>query len=133
MIRVARIDAGATAHRITVRAHELTADIAAAAGGADAGPDPHDLYDSALGACKALTMVWYAQRNAIPLEDVQVDVVRDATQERNGTYRLTTTVTLTGDLSDAQRDRLLDVAAKCPVHKLMTAVTTEIETQLAPR
>jgi putative redox protein len=133
VIRVERIDSAKTAHRVTVRAHELTSDMAVAAGGADAGPDPHDFYDSALGACKALTMVWYAQRNAIPLEDVQVDVVRDATQERSGAYRLTTTVTLTGDLTDDQRARLLDVAAKCPLHKLMTAVTTEIETQLAPR
>ncbi|HEX7743349.1 MAG TPA: OsmC family protein, partial [Sphingobium sp.] len=49
-----------------------------AADGHDAGPDPHDLYDSALGACKAMTMLWYAQRNDIPVESIHVGVVRDA-------------------------------------------------------
>ena len=128
MITVERIAPDGTAHRISIRAHELLADMNPGDGGHDAGPDPHDFYDSALGACKALTMLWYAQRNAIPLEDIAVSVSRDATRERGGTYRLTTRIALSGPLTAAQHDRLIEVAAKCPIHKLMTEVTTEIET-----
>ncbi|WP_310498617.1 OsmC family protein [Sandarakinorhabdus sp.] len=131
MITIRRDDPAATRHIITIGAHQLVADMSVASGGADAGPDPHDLYDAALGACKALTMVWYANRKGLPLGDVGVAVTRDNTEERAGVYRLTATITLGGDLTDAQRAELLAVAGKCPVHKLMTAVETRIETRLA--
>ncbi|MCP1469889.1 putative redox protein [Sphingobium sp. OAS761] len=133
MIVVERIDpSGGTAHRISIRGHEIVADMSGA-DGHDAGPDPHDLYDAALGACKAMTMLWYAQRNAIPVEDIHVGVVRDASEERKGIYKLTTRIALTGPMSDEQHDRLIAVAAKCPVHKLMTEVETQIETVAVPR
>ncbi|WP_242127709.1 OsmC family protein [Sphingobium sp. Sx8-8] len=132
MIVVERIDPeGGTAHRISIRGHELIADMSAP-DGHDAGPDPHDLYDSALGACKAMTMLWYAQRNDIPVEGIHVGVVRDASQERKGIYRLTTRIALTGPLTGEQHDRLIAVAAKCPVHKLMSEVETQIETIAVP-
>ncbi len=89
-------------------------------------------YDSALGACKALTTLWYAQRKQIPVEDIRVTVERDDSEERRGTYRLRTTLHLTGPLTEAQRQELLNVAGKCPVHKLMTQATTEVVTGLAP-
>ena len=127
-IRVSRDQSGLMKHRISIREHTLIADVDAAAGGEDAGPAPHDLYDSALGACKALTLLWYAKRKKIPVDDVQVVVERDDSQERNGTYRLKTLIKITGDVSDEQRAELLGVAAKCPIHKLMTQITTEIET-----
>ncbi|WP_188062029.1 OsmC family protein [Sphingobium sp. KCTC 72723] len=132
MIVVERIAADGTAHRISIRGHEIVADMAAPDGD-DAGPDPHDLYDAALGACKAMTMLWYAQRNDIPVEDIHVGVVRDASGERNGIYKLTTRIALTGPMSDEQHDRLIGVAAKCPVHKLMAEVETQIETIAVPR
>lgn len=133
MIVVERIDpTGGTAHRIIIRGHEIVADMSAP-DGHDAGPDPHDLYDTALGACKAMTMLWYAQRNDIPVEAIHVGVVRDASQERKGIYKLTTRIALTGDMSDEQHDKLIAVAAKCPVHKLMSEVETQIETIAVPR
>ncbi len=132
MIVVERIDADGTAHRISIRGHEMIADMSAPDGD-DAGPDPHDLYDAALGACKAMTMLWYAQRNAMPLEGIHVGVVRDASEERKGIYKLTTRIALTGPLSDEQHDKLIAVAAKCPVHKLMSEVETQIETIAVPR
>ena len=52
--------------------------------------------------------------------------------ERQGIYRLRVTLSLTGALTDAQRQELLAVANKCPVHKLMTVATTEVHTELAP-
>ena len=118
-------------HIVHVRNHILLADVSVEEGGLDAGPSPHDLYDAALSACKALTVLWYAKRKNIPVEDVQVTTARDASEERHGVYRLSATLHLTGDLSPAQREELLGVAEKCPVHKLMTSVTTEVTTALA--
>lgn len=118
-------------HVIHVRQHSISADEGATAGGEDLGVTPHELYDSALGTCKAMTVLWYANRKGLPLEDVGVAVERDDSQERKGTYRLRVTLTLGGPLTDAQRHELLSVAEKCPVHKLMTRVTTEITTELA--
>jgi putative redox protein len=118
-------------HVVSLRGHEISVDEPPAVGGEDLGPTPHDLYDSALGACKAMTVLWYATRKGIPLDDVQVGVDRDDSQERQGHYRLAVTLTLGGALSDAQRQELLAVARKCPVHKLMAEVTTEITTELA--
>lgn len=118
-------------HVVHVRQHTLVVDEPASNGGEDLGPAPHDVYDSALGACKALTLVWYARRKNIPLEDVQVSVERDDSQERAGLYRLQVKLTLGGPLSDAQRQELLNVADKCPVHKLMTQGRTEVTTALA--
>lgn len=118
-------------HIVHVGTHLISADGTLEEGGSDAGPSPHDLYDAAISACKALTVVWYAKRKAIPIEDVRVTVERDASDERKGVYRLATTLHVTGALTEAQREELLTVAQKCPIHKLMTAVTTEITTVLA--
>jgi len=128
MIVIERISTGGTAHRITIGPHELIADMTLDEGGAAEGPNPHDLYDAALGACKALTMLWYAQRKGIALEGVRVGVARDASAEREGLYRLTARVAIDGPMSPEERAKLIEVAGKCPVHKLMTQVETQIET-----
>jgi putative redox protein len=119
-------------HLVAVRQHVLAIDEPAANGGEDLGVTAHDLYDSALGACKALTVLWYANRKQIPVDDIRVTVERDDTEERKGIYRLRTVLHLTGALSEAQRQELLEVAGKCPLHKLMTQATTEVRTELAP-
>ena len=58
-------------------------------------------------------------------------IARDASAERDGTYRLHATLAITGQLTAEQRQELLNVAGKCPVHRLMTQVTTEIATDYA--
>ena len=116
---------------VHVRDHQFGIDGSIAEGGTDSGPSAHDLYDAALASCKALTLVWYAKRKNIPLQDVKVDVACDDSGERQGVYKLATILHLGGDLTEAQRQELLTVAGKCPVHKLMTTVTTEITTALA--
>jgi putative redox protein len=131
-IHVTRDRARKMACTVAVGAHSFTVDEPPSNGGEDTGPTPHDVYDSALGACKSLTVIWYANRKGIPLEDLHVAVERDDREERQGTYRLRVTLALGGPLSDAQRAELLAVAEKCPVHKLMTKVTTVITTELAP-
>jgi putative redox protein len=130
-ITVTRDRSGKMTHSAQVRGHRLTLDELPAVGGEDLGPTPHDLYDTALAACKALTVLWYANRKAIPLEDITVTVDRDDTQERQGTYRLSTRLRFSGALTAAQRDELLNVAGKCPVHRLMTQVATEVTTAMA--
>jgi putative redox protein len=131
-ISVTRDRTGRMRHLVHVRQHAFAVDETEAVGGEDTGPTPHDLYDSALGACKALTVLWYANRKHIPVEDIRVVVDRDDADERSGTYRLRAVLTLTGPLTEAQRQELLNVAGKCPIHKLMTQVTTEITTELGP-
>ena len=119
-------------HVVHVRQHAFTVDEPPDNGGEDLGVTAHELYDSALGTCKAMTVLWYAQRKQIPVEDIRVTVDRDDSQERQGLYRLHVTLHLTGELTAAQREQLLAVAEKCPLHKLTSQVRTEISTVLAP-
>ena len=130
-IRVIRDQRAPMRHQIHIGRNILASDLSVEEGGEGSGPTPHDLYDAALGACTALTVLWYAKRKSFHLEGIEVSVERDASQERAGTYRLSAALTLTGDLSAAHREELLRVAQKCPVHKLMTEVTTEISTALS--
>lgn len=129
-IKVIRDQSLPMRHIAHVRNHLISVDGTLEEGGSDAGPSPHDLYDAAISACKALTVVWFARRKGYPLENVEVTTERDDSEERKGVYRLAATVHLTGELTDEQRAELLAVAQKCPIHKLMTAVTTEISTVL---
>jgi putative redox protein len=129
-IELQRDLSAAMAQQLQVRSHSLTADVSEAEGGADTGPSPHDLYDAALGACKALTVMWYARKKGIPVEDIHTRIERDDSQERSGVYKLAAKMQVKGDLTDAQLQELHAVAQKCPVHKLMTTVTTEITTEL---
>ena len=129
-IELKRDRSAAMAQLLTIRSHALVADGSEAEGGADSGPSPHDLYDAALGACKALTVMWYARKKGIPVDDIHTVVERDDSGERSGVYRLATKLKIQGDLTDAQLHELQAVAHKCPVHKLMSTVTTEITTNV---
>jgi putative redox protein len=115
---------------LRVRTHTFRADLMPSAGGEDTAPTPHDYFDASLAACKAVTALWYAKKNGLPLERVETHVERDDSQERQGTYRLKVRLGLFGPLSEAQREKLHDVASRCPIHKLMTASTVEVETTL---
>jgi putative redox protein len=111
---------------VTVNAHTLHADMSAASGGADSAPESHDYFDVALATCKALTACVYAKSHGIALERVSVEVERDDTQERQGTYTLSVRLGFEGALTDSERQKLHDVLTRCPIHKLMTTATIEI-------
>ena len=130
-IRVVRDQTAPMRHQVYIGRNSLATDGSVEEGGEGSGPNPHDLYDAALGACKALTLLWYAKRKGIPVEGIEVFVERDASRERSGVYRLSAQLSLTGNLTASQREDLLRVAQKCPIHKLMTEVKTEIATSLA--
>lgn len=130
-IQITRDRSAAMRHIIHINGQAIAADATLAEGGEGSGASPHELYDAALGACKALTVLWYAQKRNIPVEDIGVTVTRDDSGERAGIYRLDTQLTVSGALSEEQTAELLRVARKCPVHKLMTEVKTEITTSLS--
>ena len=125
-ISVRRDGTTGTRHTVRIRNEAFAADVTQPDG--QGAATPHDLYDASLAACKALTVMLYAQRKNMPVEDIEVLVDRDDSEERKGIYRLKTSLRVTGTLDETQRAELLRVAAKCPIHKLMTEVTTEIET-----
>ncbi|MGD9536371.1 MAG: OsmC family protein [Alphaproteobacteria bacterium] len=118
--------------------HALLADEPAAAGGGDAGPGPYELLLMALGACKSMTMRMYAARKQWPLEQAVVRLehakvhAEDCADCEKGAHldRITCTIELVGELDDAQRARLIEIAGKCPVHRTLTS-KIEIRTQLA--
>jgi putative redox protein len=130
-VQVVRDQRSRMRHEIHVGPNSLATDLSVEQGGEASAPTPHDLYDAALGACTALTVLWYARQKNIPVEDITVSVDRDATQERAGIYRLSVVLALTGALSVEQRRDVLRAAERCPIHRLMTDVTTEIATTLA--
>ena len=129
-IHIQRKPDTALAQTIHIRTHALDTDVSVAEGGADEGPSPHDLYDAAVGACKALTVMWFAKKKGIAVDDIRTEITSDSSQERAGVYRMATKLVISGAFSDAEFAQLAAVAEKCPVHKLMTTVTTEITTRV---
>ena len=70
-IQVTRDRSGKMRHTVQVRQHHFAVDEPESNGGEDAGITPHEVYDSALGACKAMTVLWYAQRKQIPVDEIE--------------------------------------------------------------
>ena len=101
---------------------------------ADRGLDPATQVKFRLGYAtnERFALKEHLGSHGIPVEDIHVGVIRDASRERQGVYKLTTRIAVGGPLTDAQREKLIAVAAKCPVHKLMSEVVTEIETVAVP-
>src|ERR1700722_14001442 len=112
---------------VKTRKHTFYADVGPDTGGEDTAPGPHDFFDSALASCKALTAIYFAKKNNIPLERVESHIERDDTKEREGIYKLRSRVIFHGPISDEQRATLNRVVGKCPVHKLMTTTDVQVE------
>ena len=109
-------------HDVTVEGHTVIVDEPAEAGGADLGPSPTRLLAASLAACTAITIEMYAERKEWDLEDVEVEV--DLDQDGPKPKAFTVTIRVPKELSEEQRDRLLQIAAKCPVHRALTHETT---------
>ena len=131
---------GPFAQRISVGGKfTISADEPEALGGTHTGPTPYDLLLAALGACTSMTMRMYATRKGIPLKHARVALSHDKIhaedcaecETKEGQIdRIERTITLEGDLTAAQRDSLLAIAEKCPVHRtLMSKIS--IVTRLA--
>lgn len=102
---------------IEIGPHRLLTDAPADAGGEASGPAPHDLLAAALAACTTLTVNLYAKRKGWKLDEVLVSVQHG---QEGAAYGFQRSIRLLGDLSGEERERLLDIANKCPVHKTLS-------------
>jgi putative redox protein len=103
--------------RIEDGTHTWIADEPASAGGGDIGPEPSSLLLSSLGACTNITVRMYAKRKGWPLQAIGVLLSMKSTADGTVIDRL---ITLTGPLDDEQRERLLQIANACPMHKILS-------------
>ncbi|MBV1902574.1 MAG: bifunctional alpha/beta hydrolase/OsmC family protein [Marinosulfonomonas sp.] len=117
--------------------HHLLADEPLAYGGTDRGLSPYGLLAAGLGACTSMTIRMYARRRKIPLTHVSVDVTHDkvhaqdaATQSSTKVDQFLRVIHLTGNLDADQRQKLLEIADKCPVHKTLEQ-SSKINTSLS--
>lgn len=111
------------AHEVEIEGgHRLTVDEPVAAGGTDTGPSPTRLVAAGLASCVAVTMEMYAKRKGWDLGD-RVEVEVDVEYEGYAPVSFAVTLHLPAHLSDEQRERLLLIARKCPVHKVLTGET----------
>ncbi len=113
---------------IMARHHSLTADEPVSVGGNDYGPSPYELLNASLGACTAMTLQMYARRKKWDLQEVEVhlehykDYAADREKAEDGKSKMDyfdRAIKLKGDLDERQRQRLLEIANKCPVHRTL--------------
>jgi putative redox protein len=104
----------------------LRVDVDEKLGGSNTGPNPHDFLEIALASCTAITMQMYAKRKNIPLvsSDIKVTITAEGAQNK-----MLREIKLIGDLTDEQRQSLMVIADKCPVHKFIQA-GAQIESRL---
>lgn len=119
---------GAFAQDIEIGGHRLRADEQQDKGGDDSGAGPHELLLAALASCTAMTLKVYAERKGWPLRNTRVSVNGSTTP--NG-FVITRGLTFEGELDAEQRQRLTEIADKCPVHKTLSGTIT-IQTTLVP-
>jgi len=99
--------------------------------GTDLGPAPFGLVASALGACTNMTLRTYADMKKLPLDEVDTEVTHIPSKDSHHFQRI---IKLTGNLIEEQRQRLLEIANKCPVHKLLVSgasVSSELSGEAA--
>jgi putative redox protein len=110
-----RVDYGMTG---LVRNHSVTIDEPIGNGGKDTGPAPSEYLCIALAACTTATMKMYANRKEWNIEGLVVEVEKDVTTDGKNVFKRT--IHLTGTLENEQRERLLQIANVCPVHKVLS-------------
>ena len=123
---------------ISVGRHQLFSDEPKASGGHDEGPDPYELLLSALGSCTNMTLRMYADRKGWPLKETRVVLTHsknyaldcgNCEEPASMLDRIVRRITLIGELSAEQRQKLLVIANLCPVHKSLT-LRIDVQTEL---
>lgn len=117
---------------VSAGAARFVADEPVENGGLNLGPTPHDLVAAGLAACTSMTMRLYAKRKGWALGAVHVAVSHRHDPAATPADHFTRRITLGGDLDDEQRARVIEIANKCPIHRLLTAGVT-IETLVTPK
>ena len=118
MRAIARRENGTLRHEVEVRDHSFTADEPEDKGGTDAGPSPQVLLAASLASCTAVTIEMYADRKGWNIGEVVVDVDYEPAQ-RGSPTKFDMKVKLPKELPEEQRERLLQIAARCPVHRTL--------------
>ena len=128
---------GSFRNEISIGPHHLIADEPPSAGGNGEGPTPYDLLSASLGVCTSMTLHFYAKREKIPLEGVEVTLLNDRMHAKDCADCLTTagyihrfdvSIRLRGALTPEQREKLAGVARRCPVYKTLTSEIRIVET-----
>jgi putative redox protein len=121
---------GKLQNMVTVGPHQMLADEPVAVGGADSGPGPYDLLLAALGACKSMTMRLYADRKSFPLERATVTLrhskihaedCAECETKQGMLDQIDVGIGLEGPLDAEQRQKIIEIADKCPVHRTLTS------------
>ncbi|WP_417593134.1 alpha/beta fold hydrolase [Owenweeksia hongkongensis] len=135
---VVRLNDGPFLTEILTGKHHLLADEPKSVGGEDLGPSPYELVSSGLGACTAMTIKMYADRKGWPLKEVKVHLsydnsyfedIKHCDSEERKIGKFIRIIEVEGDLDEKQRERILQIANKCPVHKTLES-SSEVETKL---
>lgn len=112
---------------VSTSSHYWLADEPVKVGGNNMGPDPYDHILAGLGACTSMTLRMYAQRKKLPIDHIKVELTHtrdykddcDNCEEQNGMEAIVRNISFTGDLTEEQEARFLEIADKCPVHKTL--------------
>lgn len=127
IITVSETGKGVYTQEVHAGKHSYVMDVAPNMGGSDAGPAPYDKLLSALGSCTSMTMRMYADMKKLPLESASVKLTLE---KEGGKDVITREITLKGDLDETQKQKLLEIANKCPVHRTLENIP-EIDTTAA--
>ena len=118
MKATARRNGGKYRHDIDIRQHEMLADEPKDHGGDDTAPNPQELLAASLASCTAITMEMYADRKGWDIGEIVVDVDYEPAQ-RGSPTKFEMVVKLPKELPEDQREKLMQIAAKCPVHRTL--------------
>ena len=105
-------------HTVSVRRHRLTVDEKEDDGGTDRGPTPQEMLAVSLASCTAITIEMYAKRKGWDIGEVVVDVDYEPAQ-RGSPTKFEMVVKLPKEMPEDQREKLMQIAAKCPVHRTL--------------
>jgi putative redox protein len=118
MKATARRENGSYKHEIDIREHHVVSDEPEENGGEDSGPSPQELLAASLASCTAITMEMYATRKGWDIGDLVVDVNYEPAQ-RGSPTKFQMAVKLPKELPEEQREKMMQIAAKCPVHRTL--------------
>lgn len=108
---------GKLSFEVKTRQFLINTDVTPELGGDDSAPDPHQYLEVSLASCTAITVMMYAKRKGIPLEDIDVSIKITSEGETNAISR---EIKFIGNLTPEQKESLMVIANKCPIHKFLS-------------